>query len=438
MVWKNGLITIVTAALFFGCAGTHPGLKEHNQVVELNAGVQEESPEKKVAMKTLENAFQQAKQTGKSVSIDVGQEDPATVEKGDLALVNYTASLQNGSLIYTTIADIAKNTKKIITDGVPKNEKFGPDEIVAGNTGFIPAVGSLVIGMKQGEKKTVTLPPEKAFGPSDPKKIAQFPCKIAMPKNLILDPRAYVEKFNAFPIVGREVELTPYFKSRVTEVAENHVKLSAMAKGGERSVDSFGTTVVNIEGDQIIIMLTPILGADFEMNDRKGKIVSTDGTTLTVDFNPPLAGKSVVLDLEVVSNTKASAFEGMEITWAQNYEQGIEEAKKEDKPVFLLLYAPWCGWSKKTMEDTMEDPRIKMLKDRFVWVKVNTDERKELYEFYQQKGYPLMIILDSKGEEIKRIDGYRDGAKLSAELKSIRDSEQQSSKRAQTENKVKG
>jgi thiol-disulfide isomerase/thioredoxin len=240
-----------------------------------------------------------------------------------------------------------------------------------------------------------------------------------MPKTSFLDPGSYVARFGAFPIVGRDVDMTPYFKSRVTEVAEKHVKLEALAKGDEKSEGSFGTTVVKIEGDQIIITLTPTLGADFEMNNQKGRIVSTDGSTFTVDFNPALAGKNVVLDLEVVSLTKSSAFKGMEITWAEDYEKGLEKAKNEGKPSFVLLYADWCSWCHKIMDESMKDPRMKMLKDRFVWIKENSDKRKELYDFYEQKGFPLIVLLSPDGKLIGKIDGYRDGAALASELSSL-------------------
>jgi FKBP-type peptidyl-prolyl cis-trans isomerase 2 len=262
----------------------------------------------------------------------------------------------------------------------------------------------------------VTLPPDKAFGPRDPKKAAPFPCERRMPRNPALDPRTYVTQFGTFPIVGKEINLTPYFRSRIVEVAENFVRLESLAKGGEKGQEPFGTTEVHIEGEEIVIRLTPKLGADFEMNNQKGKIVSTDGSTFTVDFNPPLAGKPVVLDLEVVSLTKASAFKGMEIAWMEDHDKALDKAKKEKKPVVLMLYASWCSWSKKLMNESMEDPRIKVTKDKFVWAKVNSETQKDLYQFYEQKGFPLTVLLNSNGEIIGKIDGYREAGALKKDL----------------------
>jgi FKBP-type peptidyl-prolyl cis-trans isomerase 2 len=373
-----------------------------------------ETPEKAEAMKMLEKAMEQAKESGKPVTLDVGFEDPETVQAGDLVLVNYTASLEDGSLVYTTEAGIAGTGKK--SDGFLKNESYGPEETVAGKPGFLAPVGGLVIGMKTGEKQTFTLPPEEIFGARDPKKISQFPTERRMPKKPVLDPQTYEGQFGKFPVLGKEVELTPYFKSRIVEVAENYVKLEALARGGERSEDPIGDIEVGIDGNEIVLHLTPRIGADFEMNNQKGKIVSTDGSTFTVDFNPPLAGKPVVIELEVVSLTKASAFKGMEIGWMEDHDKALEKAAAEQKPVVLMLYAPWCSWSKKLMNESMEDPRIKVMKDKFVWAKVNSETQKDIYQFYEQKGYPLTVLLSAEGEIIKKIDGYREAGALKKEL----------------------
>lgn len=377
-----------------------------------------DSPDKQKALETLQKAMDQAKQTGKPVTIDVTPEDPSVVQTGDLVLIHYTARLEDGTLVRTTTAGSGSGAEAKEA-GMHPAAAPGPEAILAGSPAAIPGLGETVLGMAAGEKTKATLPPEKAFGPSDPKEFLQLPCEQRMPRSVSLAPGSYVGRFGTFPIVGREVNLTPYFKSRIVEVAETFVRLESLAKGGERSEDGFGTTEVFLEGDRVVTRLTPRIGAPFEMKDRKGRIVSTDGSTFMVDFNPPLAGKPVVVDLEVVSLAKASVFKGVEIAWVEDHEEALAIARKAIKPVFLLLYAPWCSWSKKIMNESMEDPRIKMMKDRFIWAKVNSEEQKDLYEFYEQTGYPLVVIVSPEGEVIKKISGYKDGGALKAELEAV-------------------
>ena len=73
----------------------------------------------------------------------------------------------------------------------------------------------------------------------------------------------------------------------------------------------------------------------------------------------------------------AADFTGKEIQWIEGYDEGLTEAEKLNKPAVLVLYADWCAFCKKLFSTTLVDPRIKMMKDDFVWVKVNSDKQKE-------------------------------------------------------------
>jgi len=138
-----------------------------------------------------------------------------------------------------------------------------------------------------------------------------------------------------------------------------------------------------------------------------------------VDGNHPLAGKNIVIDLEVVKVTGAAAKKTKPVDWIEDHEKGVAKAKEEGKPALLVLYAEWCGYCKKLFDETIPDPRIERIKDKFVWVKVNSDKEKKYYDQYGQKGYPLLVFLKPDGSVIKKIDGYRDARGLKAELEGV-------------------
>ena len=96
----------------------------------------------------------------------------------------------------------------------------------------------------------------------------------------------------------------------------------------------------------------------------------------------------------------------------EDHDQGYERAAALDKPQVLVLYAKWCGWSKKLLGEALEDPRIKMIKDDYVWTKIDSDSEKSYKEYYGQKGFPLVLILNPEGEIVQRLDGYKDAATL--------------------------
>ena len=192
--------------------------------------------------------------------------------------------------------------------------------------------------------------------------------------------------------------------------------LECQAKSGERFEESLGTTEVKVEGETVSLNLTPRLGAPFEIKGQQGRIVSSDGTNFTVDFNHPLAGKSVVLDLQVVSLVKASDLDAMQIEWIDNHDKGIALARQTGKPAVVVLYADWCAFCKRLFTESLQDPRVRELKDRFVWIKINSDANPGFKEMYGQNGFPLIILLDSEGKVIHKIDGFRDALAFREEL----------------------
>lgn len=85
-----------------------------------------------------------------------GGVDGLAVEKGDAVKAEYVGSHTDG-----TVFD--------------KSEGRGPLEFVAGAGQMIQGFDEAVIGMKLNEEKTVTIPPEKAYGTADTARKAQVP-----------------------------------------------------------------------------------------------------------------------------------------------------------------------------------------------------------------------------------------------------------------------
>ncbi len=342
--------------------------------------------------------------------------NPGMVEGGDLVQVHFTARLEEGSLVQTTRHELVNDPQVRKAPGYIPSNNFAPSSLVAGESSVFPGLGDSLLGMTAGEKKTVALVPDKAFGPQDPKKIETFEAVRRIPLLGKVSAKDYLQRFGTIPVKGKEVQFTPYFKSRVVEVSETHVTLEALAEDGATFSGAYGETTVSLEGDEAVIRLVPEIGSSFTANNREGKIAAFSGDTFSVDFNPPLAGKAIVLEVEALSVTKAAELEGMSIQWIEDFNEGLEEAEKKGKPTVLVLYADWCVYSKKLFNETLVDPRIKMLIDEFVWVKIDSDKEKGVGIMFEQNGFPLTVILDSRGEELGKIDGFRPADMFGAEL----------------------
>jgi FKBP-type peptidyl-prolyl cis-trans isomerase 2 len=90
-----------------------------------------------------------------------------TVKKGDTVSVNYTGSLQDGKVFDTNIESVAKQYDIIKPEYVPSKFKVGEQSMIEG-------FDEGVVGMKVGETKKLTIPPEKGYGLVDPKLINTY------------------------------------------------------------------------------------------------------------------------------------------------------------------------------------------------------------------------------------------------------------------------
>jgi len=133
------------------------------------------------------------------------------VETGDTIAVEYEGRFENG-----TVFDTSAGRAPLLFD--------------AGSGQMIKGFDDAVIGMAVGDKKTVTVTPEDAYGESDPEMIVDFPIT-AVPND--------------------------------TQV-----------------------------GDTLFAETQPV------------KIVAINSTTVTIDLNHPMVGKTLIFDIEMIEITK--------------------------------------------------------------------------------------------------------------------------------------
>lgn len=148
------------------------------------------------------------------------------MNKGDFILIDYVARVkETGEILDLTLEEVAKKEKFARSDGI-----YEPMLVVVGKNWVLKGLDEELEKMSINESKVIEIPPEKAFGKRDPKKI-----KIVSVKEL---PK----------------------------------------EGGPIRVGS----VVTIEG-------------------LEGVVLSIGGGRAVVDFNHPLAGKTIVYEVTIRS-----------------------------------------------------------------------------------------------------------------------------------------
>lgn len=103
------------------------------------------------------------------------------------------------------------------------------------------------------------------------------------------------------------------------------------------------------------------------------------------------------------------------------FEQALEKAKAENKPIFLDAYAVWCGPCKYMANTVFTKPEAgDWFNPRFINVKFDMEagEGIELAQKFKVTAYPTFLILDSNARELGRIVG---GDMLKPFIKKVED-----------------
>ncbi len=110
---------------------------------------------------------------------------------------------------------------------------------------------------------------------------------------------------------------------------------------------------------------------------------------------------------------------GEDLKWNDKIEDGIALGKKENKPIFLLFTgSDWCPWCVKLEKELLSSKEVQDYLKGLVLIKLDYRRKKdpvskerEKYildnkKKYGVKGFPTIILIDSKGNVKDKI-GYQ-------------------------------
>ena len=149
------------------------------------------------------------------------------VEKGDFVVFNYVGKFKDGEVFDTSYEDIAKEAGIYAED-----RKYGPIGANVGVGELIPGLDEALIGMKVGEKRTITIPPELGYG---------------MPREelIITVPRSDFENAKIEPVQNMYV-VTDSGIAKITKVGDDEVTLDFNHPLAGKTL-IFGVEIVDIQ-----------------------------------------------------------------------------------------------------------------------------------------------------------------------------------------------
>lgn len=207
------------------------------------------------------------------------------VKEGDIAQIRYTGKFQNGSVF-----DSGNFTFRV-----------GAGEVISG-------VEVAVAGMKMGEKKTVTLPPEQAYGYYDPDNILSIPLVQELDRTEETTTEIFKLTFEEEPALNMMYQLEGMqWPIRVIDIQNQTVTMRHEPQDGMvfEMTDSvgnvYGSSRVSVTMDKITVTSYPVKGSTVTTVIGTGMITEVNETHMEMDLNHKLAGETLTFEITLLN-----------------------------------------------------------------------------------------------------------------------------------------
>jgi FKBP-type peptidyl-prolyl cis-trans isomerases 2 len=186
-----------------------------------------------------------------------------TIQKSDFVKLNYTGKFEDGRVFDTTDEELAKKEDIFNPSGL-----YGGDVVIVGAGHTIEGLDEDLEGKEVGYSGTVSIPPEKAFGPSNPKLIETI--SITKLKDRNVHPGLAVE------IDGRRGVVSRVIGRRVT--VDFNSPLADKTVTYEYTIEKvLDTDIEKIQG--LLALYTGLRNLEVETADGVAKIYIPTGLT---------------------------------------------------------------------------------------------------------------------------------------------------------------
>jgi FKBP-type peptidyl-prolyl cis-trans isomerase 2 len=275
-------------------------------------------------------------------------EGDTVVEMGDTVQVDYTGKLPDGTVFDTSYPEVALSAG-IYQEGRP----YQPLMVVMGAHNVIKGFEDGLLGMKEGDRKTLNIAPEDGYGPLDPTKIDVVPQlndipvtqtivrEIEVPGiqfnmtfgtenevgdtvtvpdspiNLTIIEIGDIVKLSYDMEVGDRIERgDTLWVDEVIEVNSTHIVIRRDVEVGEIiqfPETPWNSTVLEVSETNMTLQHNPIPDTTILTTvqtmfgpQQVPVQIHFNETHITMDSNHRLAGKTLIFEVEVVAIEKAS------------------------------------------------------------------------------------------------------------------------------------
>jgi hypothetical protein len=148
---------------------------------------------------------------------------------------------------------------------------------------------------------------------------------------------------------------------------------------------------------------------------RLGRIESDGSAACLIPAAPEPPAPRIPVDEPPASPLRLTA--GGSVPWMDSFGDAVQRARREGKPILLLLTRRDCAFCHAYLKQTFHDASVVELSGFYVPLHYeNADPAVE--QLVKLSGYPCLLVLDPKLKILKRISGFRTAPKLVEDLES--------------------
>ena len=219
-------------------------------------------------------------------------EGSTVVEMGDTVQVDYTGKLPDGTIFDTSDPEVA------LSAGVYQEERpYQPLQVGVGAHNVIKGFEDGLLGMKEGESRTLTIAPEDGYGPLDPTKIDVIPQLNDIPatQTFMREISVPAIQFNmtfgtdyevgdVIPIPDSPINITVLKIGETVNMSYN-MEVGDKIEGGETL---WADEVIEVNLSHIVVRHDVEVGdvIQFPESPWNSTVLEVTGTNITLQHNP--------------------------------------------------------------------------------------------------------------------------------------------------------